>query len=292
MQKVKNFFDPDTFTMTYVVYDSATSDAVIIDPVLDFDQPSGTVEDRSISTVIAFIKDQKLNVQAILETHAHADHLSSSQILKQNFPNAVLGIGEKIKEVQKVFKELFNIDYLNADASQFDLLFKDYDEVNFGSLKMKALPTPGHTPACMSYLFEDIVFTGDALFMPDSGTGRCDFPKGSAKDLYRSVSKNLYTLPDSTKVYVGHDYAPNGREIKFETTIGESKKFNIQLKAETSESEYISFREARDKTLKAPKLLLPSIQVNIDGGHLPPHEDNGKSYLKLPLNAKLNLGKL
>ncbi len=292
MIKIKNFFDPETGTHTYVTYDDVTNDTVIIDPVLDFDPATGLIEDRSIQPLIEFVKTHKLLVRAILETHAHADHLSSSQLLKQYFPEAKLGISEKIKVVQQVFKDHFNIDYLNADASQFDLLFKEFEEVSFGSLKMKAIPTPGHTPACMSYLFANVVFTGDALFMPDSGTGRCDFPKGSAKDLFHSVSKNLYQLPDETRVFVGHDYAPNGREIQYETTIGESKKNNIQLKAATPETDYITFREARDKTLKAPKLLLPSIQINIDGGNLPPKEDNGKSYLKLPLKTKLTTGKL
>jgi glyoxylase-like metal-dependent hydrolase (beta-lactamase superfamily II) len=290
--KIKHFFDPDTFTLTYVVSDEKTKDGVVIDPVLDIDQASGTVEDRSIQEVIQYIKSEGIKLHAIIETHAHADHLSSSQILKQVFPDAKIAIGEKIKVVQEVFKAHFNIDYLKADASQFDILFKDFEERSFGSLKMKAIPTPGHTPACMSYLFGDAVFTGDALFMPDYGTGRCDFPKGSAKDLYHSISKNLYCLPDSTRVFVGHDYMPNERELQYETTIGESKKSNIQLKAITSENEYIQFREARDKTLKAPRLLLPSIQVNIDAGHLPPREDNGKSYLKLPLNPKLKFGKL
>lgn len=290
--KIQHFYDPDTFTLTYLVIDPKTKDTVIIDPVLDFDPPSGAVTDKSISAVLDYIKAEGLTVKAILETHAHADHLSSSQILKQLFPNAVLAIGEKIKVVQEVFKNHFNIDYLKTDGSQFDRLLKDNEEVQFGSLKMKAIPTPGHTPACMSYLFGDAVFTGDALFMPDYGTGRCDFPKGSAKDLYQSVSKNLYSLPDNTKVFVGHDYSPNGREMKYETTIGESKKNNIQLKSNTSESEYIQFREARDKTLKAPRLLLPSIQVNIDAGHLPPKEDNQKSYLKLPLNVKTTQAKL
>lgn len=290
--KIKHFFDPDTYTLTYLVTDEATKDTVIIDPVLDFDPPSGKVEDRSIKEVIEYIKAQGLKVRAILETHAHADHLSSSQILKAQYPDAKLGISEQIKAVQEVFKAHFNIPELKTDGSQFDILFRPFDEVEFGSLKMKAIPTPGHTPACMSFLFGDAVFTGDALFMPDYGTGRCDFPKGSAKDLYQSVSKNLYSLPDSTRVYVGHDYSPNGREMRFETTIGESKKNNIQLKAHTSEAEFIEFREARDKTLKAPRLLLPSIQINIDAGHLPPKEDNGKSYLKLPLNPQLTMGKL
>lgn len=290
--KIQHFFDKDTFTLTYVVFDEISKDAVIIDPVLDFDPPSGQVTDTSIQEVVQFIKKENLIIKGILETHAHADHLSSSQILKQLFPEAVLAIGEKITVVQDVFKHHFNIDYLKTNGSQFDKLFKDFETVQFGTLKMKAIPTPGHTPACMSYLFDDAVFTGDALFMPDYGTGRCDFPKGSAKDLYNSVSKNLYSLPDNTRVFVGHDYSPNGRDMKYETTIGESKQNNIQLKKETSEQVFVDFREARDKTLKAPRLLLPSIQVNIDAGHLPPQENNEKSYLKLPLNAKTTLGKL
>lgn len=290
--KIQHFFDKDTFTLTYVVFDEISKDAVIIDPVLDFDPPSGQVTDNSIQEVVQFIKKENLIIKGILETHAHADHLSSSQILKQLFPEAVLAIGEKITVVQDVFKHHFNIDYLKTNGSQFDKLFKDFETVQFGTLKMKAIPTPGHTPACMSYLFEDAIFTGDALFMPDYGTGRCDFPKGSAKDLYNSVSKNLYSLPDNTRVFVGHDYSPNGRDMKYETTIGESKQNNIQLKKETSEQVFVDFREARDKTLKAPRLLLPSIQVNIDAGHLPPQENNEKSYLKLPLNAKTTLGKL
>jgi glyoxylase-like metal-dependent hydrolase (beta-lactamase superfamily II) len=289
---IKHFFDQDTFTLTYIVSDNNSKDCVIIDPVLDYDQASGLVEDRSLKEVIDFIKQEGLKVQAILETHAHADHLTGSQILKQQFPHAAVGIGARIKTVQELFKNHFNLDFIQTDGSQFNLLFKDGEEINFGTLKMKALPTPGHTPACMSYLFGDAVFTGDALFMPDYGTGRCDFPKGSSKDLYQSVTKQLYVLPDSTRVFVGHDYGPNGREIQFQTTIGESKKNNIQLKASTSEDEFVSFREARDRTLKAPRLLLPSIQINIDAGHLPPKESNGKSYLKIPLTLKLDKGTL
>jgi glyoxylase-like metal-dependent hydrolase (beta-lactamase superfamily II) len=287
--QIQHFFDPDTFTLTYVVSDPQSRDAVIIDPVLDFDPPSGIISDRSIKPVIQYIQDKQLKLHAILETHAHADHLSSSQILKKIFPHAKIAISENIKLVQEVFIKHFNIDYLSADGSQFDLLIKDNQELMFGTLKMKALATPGHTPACMSFLFGDHVFTGDALFMPDYGTGRCDFPKGSARDLYLSITKKLYTLPDTTKIYVGHDYSPNGREMKFQSTIGESKQNNIQLKFNTSEQDYITFRETRDKTLKAPRLLLPSIQVNIDAGNLPPFEENGVSYLKLPLTSKLDL---
>jgi glyoxylase-like metal-dependent hydrolase (beta-lactamase superfamily II) len=290
--KIQHFFDSDTFTLTYLVIDESTKDTVIIDPVLDFDPPSGKVKDLSIQKVLSFISLNNLRVRAILETHAHADHLSSSQVLKQCFPDAILGIGERIRIVQEVFKSHFNLPNLKVDGSQFDHLFKDFESVNFGSLKMKALPTPGHTPACMTYLFEDAAFTGDALFMPDYGTGRCDFPGGSAHDLYNSVAKTLYKLPDDTRVFVGHDYSPNGREMRFQTTIGESKKSNIQLSAQTSENEYIDFRQARDKTLQAPRLLLPSIQINIEAGHLPAREENGKSYLKLPLVIDLQSGKL
>jgi glyoxylase-like metal-dependent hydrolase (beta-lactamase superfamily II) len=280
---IQHFFDPDTYTLTYVVSDEKTKDSVIIDPVLDFDPASGKVNKGSMEKVINFVKEHGLTVKGILETHAHADHLSSSQYLKEQFPNAILAISEKIKVVQEVFKSLLNLDYQKSDGSQFDKLLKDNEIVSFGSLQMKAIPTPGHTPACMSFLFGDALFTGDALFMPDYGTGRCDFPKGSARDLYQSIIKHIYSLPDRTRIFVGHDYSPNGRDMKFETTVGESKKENIQLKADTLESDFVTFREARDKTLKAPRLLFPSLQVNINGGSLPPTEENGKSYLKIPL---------
>lgn len=288
--KIQYFFDAATFTLTYVVHDELTRDAVIIDPVLDFDSASGKITDLSLRKVETYIAAENLRVKAILETHAHADHLSSSQLLKKLYPTAVHGIGEKITLVQEVFKALFNLDDLKTDGSQFDHLFKHFEEIQFGSLKLKAIPTPGHTPACMSYLMGDVLFVGDTLFMPDYGTGRCDFPQGSAQDLYQSVKKNIYSLPDETKVFVGHDYSPGGREMKFQTTVGECKKNNIQLSNETTEQEFISFREARDKTLSAPRLLLPSIQINIEAGHLPKSESNGKSYLKLPLNVQLNLG--
>jgi glyoxylase-like metal-dependent hydrolase (beta-lactamase superfamily II) len=287
---IQHFFDPDTYTLTYIVFDSKTKDAVIIDPVLDFDPASGKIEDRSLQTLLTFIKTNGLNVRAALETHAHADHLSGAHVLKQYFPDLKIAISEKIKIVQTTFKSLFNIDYQKTDGSPFDILIHDFDEMEFGSLKFKSLPTPGHTPACLSYLIEDVVFTGDALFMPDYGTGRCDFPEGSAKNLYHSITKVLYSLPDSTRVFVGHDYSPNNREMKFQTTIGESKKENIQLKSATSEEDYVQFRQTRDKTLKAPRLLFPSLQININAGEFPPAESHSKSFVKIPLSIKLTSG--
>ncbi len=285
MISVKHFFHAETFTLAYIVFDERTKDAVIIDPALDFDTASGRISHESSKQILEFLKNKNLSPHAVLETHAHADHLSSSQFYKKFFPQIKIAIGENIKIVQEVFKGVFNLPNLKTDASQFDLLLKNFTQYEFGSLKMKTIPSPGHTPACMCFHFDQHLFVGDALFMPDSGTGRCDFPKGSAKDLYRSITKNLYTLPDETIVYVGHDYSPNNRPTQFQTTIGESKKSNIQLKSDTSESDYVSFRETRDKTLSAPRLLLPSIQVNIDAGHLPVAENNGKQYLKLPLSV-------
>ncbi|GAB4014527.1 MAG: MBL fold metallo-hydrolase [Bdellovibrio sp.] len=281
--KIQHFFDPDTFTLTYVVWDEKTKDAVIIDPVLDYNPNSGKFSHKTADMHLDFIMKNDLKVHLILETHAHADHLSSSVYLKEKLPGSKVAIGANIKLVQEVFKGVFNMKSLKVDGSQFDLLLEDNQEVTAGSLKFKVLYTPGHTPACVSYLFGDCVFTGDALFMPDYGTGRCDFPKGSAEDLYDSVTKRLYTLPDSTKVYVGHDYMPNGREMKFQTTIAESKKSNIRLPANLSREDFVKFRKERDATLEAPRLLLPSIQVNIDAGHLPEAEENGMRYLKLPI---------
>jgi glyoxylase-like metal-dependent hydrolase (beta-lactamase superfamily II) len=289
--KIQYFYDQDTSTLTYVVFDEVSKAAIIIDPVLDFDPPSGKIEDRSAQQVVSFIKEHNLNPLYILETHAHADHLSSSQLLKQVFPSAQIGISRRITVVQEVFKGVFNLPEFQADGSDFDFLFDDEQEFKAGPLKIFPIPTPGHTPACTSFLIENNLFTGDALFIPDSGTGRCDFPKGSASDLFHSVTR-LYQLPDDTNVFVGHDYQPNERELRYQTTIGDNKNHNIQLKSTTTKEEYVAFREARDKTLKAPRLLLPSLQVNIAAGHLPGREENGKSYLKLPLTPVLKMGKL
>lgn len=284
MIKVKEFFDKDTYTLTYVVWDDRTKDAVVIDPVLDYDAASSKTSHLSADAVIAFLKENNLNLHFILETHAHADHLSGSQIIKNKFPKAVIAIGEKITKVQEVFKDIFALpEGFKTDGSQFDRLLKDGEEFFAGSVKICTIFTPGHTPACASYLIEDNVFVGDALFMPDYGTGRCDFPAGSANDLYRSVHGRLYELPETTKVFTGHDYLPNGRSLKWMSTIAEEKSQNIQLKAGTSEEEFVRFRKERDLTLAAPKLLLPSVQVNINAGHMPDADEQGRRFLKIPI---------
>ena len=286
MIQIKEFFDKNTWTLTYVVWDDLTKDAIVIDPVMDYDPASSKTNEESANAVIQFIHSQQLKLHYILETHAHADHLSGSQIIKRKFPDAMIAIGEKITKVQEVFKDIFDLpEDFKTDGSQFDRLLKDGEEFAAGSITIKTLFTPGHTPACASYYIGGSVFVGDALFMPDYGTGRCDFPAGSAAELYHSVHARLYELPEDTKVYTGHDYMPNGRPLKFMTTIADEKENNIQLKATTSLDEFVRFRTERDRTLATPKLLLPSVQVNIDAGHLPKPTRNGKRYLKIPIQG-------
>lgn len=281
---VREFFDKATWTITYIVHDNNTKDALIIDPVWDYDPAASKLSTESADQVLDYVKKENLKVHYILETHAHADHVTGSQVLKKLIPGSKVGIGAKITDVQQVFKNVFNLNpEFPTDGSQFDVLLNESEELLAGSLKIKTIYTPGHTPACASFLIGDALFTGDALFMPDYGTGRCDFPAGSASDLYTSVHDKLYKLSDETRVFVGHDYLPNGRNVAFETTIGESKKQNIQLKAETSREEFVEFRTTRDKKLAAPRLLLPSVQINIDAGNLPPTENNGSRYLKIPI---------
>lgn len=283
-QHVKEFFDQATWTLTYVVYDDMSRDAVIIDPVWDYDPAASRLSTASAEEVAAFVKEEKLKVHYILETHAHADHVSGSQILKGFYPEAKVGIGANITEVQKVFKGVFDLDAaFPTDGSQFDILLEEGKILKAGALEIKTLFTPGHTPACASYVISDAVFTGDALFMPDYGTGRCDFPAGSAAALYESVHEKLYSLPDHYKVYVGHDYLPGGRKLQFQSTIGQEKAHNIQLNAKTTREEFVHFRSTRDRSLSAPKLLLPSVQINIDAGHLPKPAANGIPYLKIPI---------
>lgn len=281
---VKEFFDQATWTLTFVVYDKATQDAVVIDPVWDYDPASSRISSHSADALIAFVKEHSLKVHYILETHAHADHISGSQYLKKQWPAAKVGIGAGITAVQKVFKGVFGLgDEFKTDGSQFDLLLTEDSPLNAGSLKIETIYTPGHTPACSSYVIGDAVFTGDALFMPDYGTGRCDFPAGSADELYTSVHDKIYKLPDHFRVFVGHDYLPGGRPVAWESTIGEEKTKNIQLNQNTQRAQFVEFRNHRDKTLAAPRLLLPSVQVNIDAGHLPTPDAKGARYLKIPI---------
>lgn len=284
--EIKPFFDERTSTMTYTVYDPDSKDAVVIDPVLDYEPVGSKLWTESVDKVITFLKEKSLKLHFILETHAHADHISGAQRLKEAFPDAQIAIGEKITVVQQTFKNYFALpDDFATDGRQFDRLLKDGETVSAGTLKFEVIFTPGHTPACATYKFEDAIFTGDSLFMPDMGTGRCDFPAGSAHDLYDSIIHKIYTLPDTTRVFVGHDYQPGGRALAFETTVGEQKRNNIQLKAGMSEAEFTRFRSERDKQLDAPKLLFQSVQINIDAGAMPDPEDNEKRYLKIPLNV-------
>jgi glyoxylase-like metal-dependent hydrolase (beta-lactamase superfamily II) len=275
--RVQPFFDARTFTLSYVVFDEETRDAVAIDPVLDYEPVGSYTHTESIDQLSAFVKNEKLRLHFALETHAHADHLSGADLLRRR-TGAKIAIGARITDVQQVFAGVFQLgDEFPRDGRQFDRLVTEADVLEAGSLRVGVLETPGHTPACVTWRIGDAVFTGDALFMPDQGTGRCDFPNGSAAQMYDSVQK-LYAYADATKVYPGHDYPPATRTWKHETTIGASKANNPQLRATTSKPDFVSMREARDKTLAAPKLLFPSVQVNIDAGRMPP-VTNGKRYL-------------
>jgi glyoxylase-like metal-dependent hydrolase (beta-lactamase superfamily II) len=279
--QVEHFFDARTWTLTFLVWDAATRDAVIIDPVLDYDPLSVRIFEESLDKVTARVGALGLRVVGILETHAHADHLSGGHRLRERL-GAPIAIGARIAEVQALFAGVFHTPLEIGGAGYFDKLLADHEDWTVGSLTIHAHPTPGHTPACMSYQIGDALFTGDALFMPDYGTGRCDFPRGSAEDLYDSVQA-LYQLPDETRVFVGHDYQPGGREPRAETTIGESKAHNLQLRADTPRAAFVSFRTTRDRSLRPPNLIFQSLQVNIRAGALPPAESNGRAYLKLPI---------
>jgi len=277
--------------MTYVVSDPETKDAVVIDPVWDYDPAASTLTTQSLDKVVSFVIEKQLRVHLILETHAHADHVSGAWPLRKLLPNSRLAIGEKICAVQQTFKKLLNLEsHLATDGSQFDLLLKDGEVLKAGRLTINAIETPGHTPACLSYLIGDALFCGDALFMPDYGTGRCDFPLGSADELYHSIHQRLYELPNETRVFVGHDYQPGGRPLKYESSIGEQKSENIHIRAVTTRSEFVEFRTRRDATLSTPRLLYPSIQLNIRGGRLPEPETNGTAYLKIPLSSQIIKG--
>jgi glyoxylase-like metal-dependent hydrolase (beta-lactamase superfamily II) len=284
--EVRHFYDPHTFTLTYLVYDARTRDAVVIDPVLDFDPIAAQTSTGSVDEVSDTIKGMGLRLRYVLETHAHADHLTGSQLLRRRF-EARVGIGARITVVQDTFKKIFDLpDDFPTDGRQFDVLIQDGEQIVAGSLEIEAIPTPGHTPACLTYRVGDAIFTGDALFVEDYGTGRCDFPRGSADDLYASVHDRLYALPDETRVFVGHDYLPGGRPLRHQTTIGAEKRENVQLRQATTREHFVAFRRQRDATLAQPRLLFPSIQVNIQGGRLPARHANGQRYLILPLNLK------
>jgi glyoxylase-like metal-dependent hydrolase (beta-lactamase superfamily II) len=281
---IEPFYDPRTSTLTYVVFDAASRDAVVIDPVLDYHPENGTTSTESYDRIAVFVERQQLRLHYVLETHAHADHLSASQLFRRRF-EAKVAIGERIGEVQATFKPIFDFPASFAtDGSQFDRLLRGGEMVHAGTLTFEVIPTPGHTPACVTYKIEDALFTGDALFTEDYGTGRCDFPRGSSAALYESVQR-LYEFPDTTRVFVGHDYQPGGRALRWETTIGASKLYNAQLSATTTKEAFVALRNARDATLAAPKLLLPSVQVNIDAGRLPVPHANGRRYLVIPLNV-------
>ena len=280
---VQGFFDPATWTVTYVVYEKPGSACAIIDSVLDYDPKSGRTKTDSADRVIAFVKAENLAVHWILETHAHADQLSAAPYLRKHLGGKI-AIGGNITAVQGVFKKIFNLEpEFQLDGSQFDYLIQDGVPFPIGNLTAEAMSVPGHTPACMAYKVGDAVFVGDTLFMPDVGTARCDFPGGDAHALYRSVRK-LLGLPPETRMFMCHDYPPEGRDVRFETTVGEQKAHNIHIHDGVSEDEFVAMRTKRDATLDMPTLILPSVQVNIRAGQMPPADDNGVSYLKIPVN--------
>ena len=280
---IKAFFDPETWTYTYVVSGGKGSPCIVIDSVLNYDSKSGRTSTRSADEVIQFIQNEELKLAWILETHAHADHLTAAPYLQEKLGGQLV-IGNHIANVQSVFKGVFNLEEgFAVDGSQFDHLLTDGESLDFGELSLKALYVPGHTPACMAYEIGDALFVGDTLFMPDVGTARCDFPGGNAKTLYQSIQKIL-SYPNETKLYMCHDYPPNGRSPEFCSTVGAEKSGNIHVHDGISEEQFVQMRTQRDETLQMPTLILPSIQVNIRAGHFPEPEDNGKSYLKIPLN--------
>ena len=281
---VKGFFDPETWTVTYVVYEKPGSRCIIIDSVLAYDPKSGRTHTRPADEVIEFVRRNELKTEWILETHAHADHVTAAPYLKSHLGGKI-AIGDHISVVQGVFKGIFNLEPgFPVNGSQFDQLLKDNQEIRFGNLSMKALFVPGHTPACMAYQVGDAIFVGDTMFMPDVGTARCDFPGGDAHTLYQSMKKIL-SFPLQTRLFMCHDYPPNGRPVNFETTVAEERKSNIHMHDGISEEQFIEMRTTRDATLEMPVLILPAIQINIRAGELPPKEVNGISYLKIPVNA-------
>jgi len=281
--QIKSFFDKATWTFTYVVSDPEARVCIVIDPVLNYDPKSGRTLTQSANQVIEYITSNQLQLEWILETHAHADHLTAAKYL-QNALGGKIAIGEKVQKIQVVFKGIFNLgDEFKADGSQFDHLIKDGETISFGNLNIESIPVPGHTPACLAYKVDDAIFVGDTLFPPDVGTARCDFPGGDASTLYKSIKKIL-SYPESTNLYMCHDYPPTDRQVIDKTSVGEQRINNIHIRDGVTEDAFVQMRKARDATLDVPVLLLPSIQVNIRAGAIPPKEDNGTSYMKIPIN--------
>ena len=282
--EIKSFFDPGTWTFTYVVYEKPNTPCVVIDSVMNYDPKSGRTSSTSADEVIDFIQKNHLKLEWILETHAHADHLSAAPYIQHQLGGKI-AIGHHIQEVQKVFKGIFNLEpEFKVDGSQFDYLIEEGKNLEFGNLSIHPIFVPGHTPACMAYEIGDAIFVGDTLFMPDVGTARCDFPGGSANNLYKSIQKIL-SYPDNTRLFMCHDYPPSNRPVAHQTTVAKQKKDNIHIHDGISEEQFVEMRTKRDKTLQMPVLLLPSIQVNVRAGHPPPPENNGKRYLKIPLDV-------
>ncbi|WP_091828207.1 MULTISPECIES: MBL fold metallo-hydrolase [Marinobacterium] len=281
---VTAFFDEPTFTYSYVIQDPDSSSCAIVDSVLDFDYAAGKTDTRSAEAILTFIAEQGLTVEWILETHVHADHLSAAPFLQEK-TGAKLGIGAHITTVQDTFGKAFNAGTEFArDGSQFDALFNDGDSIRIGTLEGKAMHTPGHTPACMTYVFGDAAFVGDTLFMPDYGTARCDFPGGDAHILFQSIQK-VFTLPDATRLFMCHDYKAPGRdEYAYETTVAEERAHNVHVHEGINEADFVRMRTERDASLDMPRLILPSVQVNMRAGKMPPAESNGQVYLKVPID--------
>jgi glyoxylase-like metal-dependent hydrolase (beta-lactamase superfamily II) len=280
--RIRAFFDEPTNTVSYLVWDPASMRAAVIDPVLDFDLASGQADIRSAEDILAAAEEEGVTIDWVLETHAHADHLSAAPFIKAK-TGAAIGIGEDIRKVQKLFRPVFGLDDLKTDGSDFDRLFADRERFAIGELEVEVLHVPGHTPADVAYRIEDAVFVGDTLFMPDYGTARADFPGGDARQLYRSI-RRLLALPDETRLFLCHDYkAPGREEYKWETTVGEQRRSSVHVNDSVTEDEFVAMREARDETLAVPRLLLPSVQVNIRAGKFPEAQDNGVAYLRIPV---------
>ncbi|MEL6956447.1 MAG: MBL fold metallo-hydrolase [Pseudomonadota bacterium] len=282
---VKGFFDPETYTISYVVTDPDTKKCAIVDSLLDYDSASGRTHTASADKLIAYVRENGLKCEWIIDTHVHADHLTAAPYIRSQIGGKT-AIGDQISVVQKVFGTIFNAEQsFHTDGSQFDHLFAPDETYRVGNIEAKAIHTPGHTPACMSHLIGDALFVGDTIFMPDFGTARCDFPGGDAGTLFDSI-QTLFALPDETRMFLCHDYMAPGRdEYVWETTVGEQKRSNIHVKTGTTRDEFIKMRTARDATLDMPKLILPSVQINMRAGEMPPPEDDGKRYMKIPINA-------